>query len=164
KVIAVAQNMELLQKLKEEIDEKGGECSIYSTDITSEENVKALAAFVEANYKRVDVLINNAGINRRAYLCEMDKADWDATIAVNLTAGFLCLKHFSLMMKKQKKGKIINIASIMATAAAAKAGPYCASKGGVQQLTRTAALELAGDNIQVNAIAPGYFITEINEP
>lgn len=162
-IVAAATNEALLVKLKEEIEQSGGNCAVFAADISSEESVQALTSFVETQYGRIDVLINNAGINRRGLLTEISREDWEATLAVNLTGSFLCLKYFSALMKQQGRGKIINIASIMSTAVTPMAGPYCASKGGVQQLTKTAAVELAAEGIQVNAIAPGYFLTEIND-
>ncbi|WP_130862818.1 SDR family NAD(P)-dependent oxidoreductase [Bacilliculturomica massiliensis] len=162
-IVAAATNGALLAELEREIEGKGQSCGAFAADVSSEEEVEALAAFAARKLGQVDVLINCAGINRRGLLTEMSKADWDDTIGVNLTGSFLCIKHFAPLMKSRKRGKIVNIASIMSVAAAAMAGPYCASKGGVQQLTRAAALELAADNIQVNAIAPGYFATEMND-
>lgn len=162
-VVAADIDASLLEALQREMQERGESCTTCITDVSSEVSIRELAAFTEKKFDRVDVLINNAGINRRGRLTEMAKEDWDATLAVNLTGSFLGLKHFAPIMKRRRQGKIINVASIMATAAAPLAGPYCASKGGVQQLTKAAALELAADNIQVNAMAPGYFATEMND-
>lgn len=162
KIAAVATKKDLLENVKEEITGKGGVCEIFPTDITSEEAVMALARAVEDTFGRVDVLINNAGVNLRGLLLDMPKEQWDAVIGVNLTGSFLCLKHFGRIMRQRKQGKIINIASVMSEATVPLAGPYCATKGAVRQLTKVAAQELADDNIQVNAIAPGYFATEIN--
>lgn len=162
-IVGVATSMERLEVTKKEIEENGGRCVIFKADIGKEDEVEALTAFLENEFGRVDVLINNAGIHRRNLIVDIPKEDWDAVIAVNLTGMFLCIKHMGKLMQKNKSGKIINIASIMANAGLPMAAIYCSTKGAVQQLTKTAAIEFATDNIQVNAIGPGYFETEIND-
>lgn len=162
-IVGVATNMDMLEETKKEIQEKGGKCEIYKADISKEEEVQALTAFLEKKFGRADVLINNAGIHRRNLIVDIPKEDWDSVVAVNLTGMFLCIKHIGKLMQKNKSGKIINISSIMAEAGLPMAAIYCSTKGAVQQLTRTAAVEFALDDIQVNAIGPGYFETEIND-
>jgi gluconate 5-dehydrogenase len=110
----------------------------------------------------IDVLINNAGIQRRHALVDFPQHDWDAIIATNLTAPYLVSQAVLPQMIDAKRGKIIHIASLMSELARPSVVPYIAAKGGIRQLTRGMAVELAPYNIQVNAIAPGYFATEMN--
>ena len=112
--------------------------------------------------RRLDILVNNAGIQRRSPLVEFTKDDWDDVIATNLTAPFLVSQAVLPGMIARRSGKIIHIASLMSELARPTVVPYTAAKGGVRQLTRGMAVELAPHNIQVNAIAPGYFATEMN--
>ena len=110
----------------------------------------------------IDVLVNNAGIQRRHALVDFPQHDWDAIIATNLTAPYLVSQAVLPQMIEAKRGKIIHMASLMSELARPSVVPYIAAKGGIRQLTRGRAVELAPHNIQVNAIAPGYFATEMN--
>lgn len=131
-------------------------------DVTDGAAVRDGVAEIAAKHGAVSILVNNAGIQRRAPFVEFSKADWDAVIATNLTAPFLVSQVVLPAMIEQKRGKIIHIASLMSDLARPTVVPYTAAKGGVRQLTRGMAIELAPHNIQVNAIAPGYFATELN--
>ena len=131
-------------------------------DVTDPAAVRDSVAEIAAKHGDVSILVNNAGIQRRAPFVEFSKADWDAVIATNLTAPFLVSQVVLPAMIEQKRGKIIHIASLMSDLARPTVVPYTAAKGGVRQLTRGMAIELAPHNIQVNAIAPGYFATELN--
>ncbi len=116
---------------------------------------------IEASYGHLDIVVNNAGIQRRNPLVEFRK-DWDDIVATNLTAPFLVSQAALPGMIARGAGKIIHIASLMSELARPTVVPYTAAKGGVRQLTRGMAVELAPHNIQVNAISPGYFATEMN--
>jgi gluconate 5-dehydrogenase len=131
-------------------------------DVTDGAAARAAVAAIEARHGRVDILVNNAGIQRRHPLVEFPQAEWDEIIATNLTAPFLVSQAVLPGMIARKSGKIIHIASLMSDLARPTVVPYTAAKGGVRQLTRGMAVELAPHNIQVNAIAPGYFATEMN--
>jgi gluconate 5-dehydrogenase len=131
-------------------------------DVTDQNAVRSGIAEVASKHGAVDILVNNAGIQRRAPFAEFSKTDWDAIIATNLTAPYLVSQAVLPAMIEQKRGKIIHIASLMSELARPTVVPYTAAKGGVRQLTRGMAVELAPHNIQVNAIAPGYFATELN--
>src|SRR5206468_11400785 len=133
-------------------------------DVTDPDAVRTSVAEIAAKHGAISILVNNAGIQRRAPFAEFSKADWDAVIATNLTAPFLVSQSVVPAMIEQKRGKIIHIASLMSDLARPTVVPYTAAKGGVRQLTRGMAVELAPHNIQVNAIAPGYFATEMNRP
>jgi gluconate 5-dehydrogenase len=131
-------------------------------DVTDGAASRAAVAAIEAMHGRVDILVNNAGIQRRHPLVEFPQAEWDEIIATNLTAPYLVSQAVLPGMIARKSGKIIHIASLMSDLARPTVVPYTAAKGGVRQLTRGMAVELAPHNIQVNAIAPGYFATEMN--
>jgi len=131
-------------------------------DVTDAAAIKEGIDGIEASYGHLDIVVNNAGIQRRAPLVEFAKADWDAIIAANLTGPFLVSQAALPGMIARRAGKILHIASLMSDLARPTVVPYTAAKGGVRQLTRGMAVELAPHNIQVNAISPGYFATEMN--
>jgi gluconate 5-dehydrogenase len=131
-------------------------------DITDRDAVHAGVDAAIARHGGIDILVNNAGIQRRAPLVDFSQKEWDEVIATNLTAPFVVSQAVLPGMIAKKRGKIIHIASLMSELARPTVVPYTAAKGGVRQLTRGMAVELAPVGIQVNAIAPGYFATEMN--
>jgi gluconate 5-dehydrogenase len=131
-------------------------------DVTDRDAIWAAVMAIESEHGRIDVLVNNAGIQRRGALADFSQQDWDDIIATNLTAPFVMSQAVLPGMIARKSGKIVHIASLMSELARPGVVPYTAAKGGVRQLTRGMAVELAPHNIQVNAIAPGYFATEMN--
>jgi gluconate 5-dehydrogenase len=131
-------------------------------DVTDRDAVRAAVTAIESEHGHIDVLVNNAGIQRRGALADFSQQDWDDIIATNLTAPFVVSQAVLPGMIARKSGKIVHIASLMSELARPSVVPYTAAKGGVRQLTRGMAVELAPHNIQVNAIAPGYFATEMN--
>ena len=135
----------------------------YRFDVTSEREVNDAVARIESEAGPLDILVNNAGIQRRAPILEMSAATWNEVIAANLTSVFLVGKAVAKGMVARRRGKIINIASLTSEVARETIAPYTAAKGGVRQLTKTMCVEWAPHNIQVNAIGPGYFVTELNE-
>ena len=131
-------------------------------DVTDRDAIDAGVAAIESSVGPVDILFNNAGIQRRGAFVGFPQEQWDEIIATNLTAPFAVSQAVLPQMIAKKRGKIIHIASLMSELARPSVVPYTAAKGGVRQLTRGMAVELAPHNIQVNAIAPGYFATEMN--
>ncbi len=131
-------------------------------DVTDAAAIKRGVDGIVESYGHLDIVVNNAGIQRRKPIVEFPKQDWDDVIATNLTAPFLVSQAALPGMIARRSGKIIHIASLMSDLARPTVVPYTAAKGGVRQLTRGMAVELAPHNIQVNAIAPGYFATEMN--
>jgi len=144
------------------LTDAGLKADIAAFDVVDRDAVQAGVAAVAAKHGTIDILVNNAGIQRRAPLVEFAQKDWDDIIATNLTAPFIVSQAVLPPMIARKRGKIIHIASLMSELARPTVVPYTAAKGGVRQLTRGMAVELAPHGIQVNAIAPGYFATEMN--
>lgn len=133
-------------------------------DIGDSAQVNAGMARIDAEVGDLDALINNASIQRRAPLEEMREADWKAVIDINLTAAFLVSQIAIRGMKARGQGKIINISSLNSVGSRPSIAPYCAAKGGLNALTRSMATEWGRYNIQANAIAPGYFATDMTRP
>lgn len=140
-----------------------GKVNFFKVDITDEKSVEqSIEKIIEAE-GRIDILVNNAGITRDNLILRMSLEDWKKVIDINLTGAFICSKHTVKYMVKNRSGKIINISSIVGVHGNAGQSNYSSSKAGIIGLTKTLARELAGRNILVNAIAPGYIETEMTE-
>jgi gluconate 5-dehydrogenase len=135
------------------------DATFYSFDVSKKSEVEDSIRRMIEKHERIDILVNNAGMNIRKPLTEIEEDDWDKVININLKGIFLVGQEVSRQMMKQKYGKIINISSIFGTTGYPFQSSYAASKGGINQLTRVWASELAPFNITVNAIAPGYIKT-----
>lgn len=131
----------------------------YRADVTKKAEVEKMVASVVDKFGRIDILVNNAGMNIRKPLLELAEEEWNQVIDTNLKGIFLVGQAVGRVMVRQKRGKIINIASVAGARGRPLLGPYCASKGGVIQLTKVMALEWVKDNVQVNAICPTYIET-----
>lgn len=136
----------------------------YSFSITDKETMSDRISKIEKEVGPVDILINNAGIQRRGPLESVEEETWREVLETNLTGIYLITQRVVNGMIERKKGKIINICSLMSEVSRPTVGPYTAAKGGVKMLTKSMALEWAKHNIQVNGIGPGYFATEMNKP
>ncbi|NJM67437.1 MAG: 3-oxoacyl-[acyl-carrier-protein] reductase [Acaryochloris sp. RU_4_1] len=146
-----------------EIKGKGGEAIALQADVAQAEQVESLFKTVLDQWGRVDVLVNNAGINRDTLVLRMKTEEWQAVINLNLTGVFLCTKAVSKVMLKQRAGRIINIASVAGQMGNPGQANYSAAKAGVIGFTKTVAKEMASRGITVNAVAPGFIATDMTE-
>ncbi|OEK08810.1 gluconate 5-dehydrogenase [Flavivirga aquatica] len=136
----------------------------YLFDVTNESQVIENIAKIEAEVGVIDILVNNAGIIKRTPLEDMEVADFEQVIKVDLVSPFIVSKHVVKGMISRKEGKIINICSMMSELGRNTVGAYAAAKGGLKMLTRNMATEWAKHNIQINGIGPGYFATSQTAP
>ncbi|MFP4105183.1 MAG: SDR family NAD(P)-dependent oxidoreductase [Phycisphaerae bacterium] len=136
----------------------------YAFDVTDADAVRPAVARMKREVGPIDVLVNNAGVNLRGPLEEVDKSTWDTVLNINLSGPFVVAQAVVRGMIERGRGKIINICSLMSEVGRPTTGPYTASKGGLKMLTKAMALEWAGRGIQVNGIGPGYFATEMTRP
>ena len=136
----------------------------YIFNVTDTNAVNAAIAKIEAEVGPIDILVNSAGIMRKGKLEEMPDEDWQAVIDVNLTSAFKVTRAVVKGMIARKRGKIININSMMSELGRPTVGAYAAAKGGLKMLTKNMAVEWARYNIQVNGIGPGYHLTDITKP
>jgi 2-deoxy-D-gluconate 3-dehydrogenase len=164
RVIVAGRNRDKSLRAVGELEQLGaGRALAIEVDVTDENSVAALFAEAEARCGRLDILINNAGINIRKSPQELSLAEWHRVLDTNLTSAYLCSHAAYPLMKKAGAGKVINVGSIMSVLATSLTPAYAASKGGIVQLTRSCASAWARDNIQVNAILPGWIDTELTE-
>jgi len=145
------------------LDRDGHPVDGQRVDITSEAEVARAVRVVHEHHGRIDVLVNNAGVNAYFDATAMTEADWDGVFAVDLKGAWLCVKHVLPVMKAQHAGSIVNIASIHATLTIAGMFPYAAAKSGLVGLTRSLALDCAPFGIRVNAVSPGWTRTHLVE-
>jgi len=136
---------------------------VVTADVSDEPDVERAVAEIENHFGRIDILFNNAGINVRKQPQDLSLEDWQKVLNVNLTSAFLMSKAVYPAMKRGGGGKIVNIGSMTSIFGAGFAPAYASSKGGIVQLTKSLALAWAPDNIQVNAILPGWFDTELTQ-
>lgn len=155
------ENRERIKKEFESLDKK---LCIMRVDVSNSKEVNKMVKDTLYKLGRIDILVNNAGTTKRGPAETMLESDWDRLIAVNLKGTFLCSQAVGREMIRQRKGKIINIASTAGQVGLPNTLPYCASKGGVIQITRALAVEWAKYNINVNAIAPTVFETPLTRP
>jgi 3-oxoacyl-[acyl-carrier protein] reductase len=165
RVALVARNQQNLDNVAQEIancaQSEGGTISAraFATDIAEEDQVKATFKAIVAEFGKIDILINNAGITRDQLIMRMKRADWDAVLATNLTSAFLCSQQAIPSMLKQRWGRIINITSVFGQIGQAGQTNYSSSKAGLIGLTMALAREVGSRSITCNAVAPGFIET-----
>jgi NAD(P)-dependent dehydrogenase (short-subunit alcohol dehydrogenase family) len=161
RTVVADMNGEAAASLAREIESEGGTAVGFALDVTSSRSVGELCDFVVGRYGGIDILVNCAGITHRCSAMEFPEDVFDRIVAVNLKGTFLCCQAVGRTMAEKKKGKIINISSVGGTIGLRNTVAYCASKGGVVQITRALAVDWAEHNINVNAIAPALNNTPI---
>ena len=161
RVVVAARNEEKSNTAVRELKSLGSDALAIAVDVADERSVDALVSETVNRCGRLDILVNNAGINIRKPAQELPLDEWRQVLDTNLTSAFLCSRSAYPHMKSVGGGKIINIGSMMSLFGASFAPAYGASKGGIVQLTRSLAVAWASDNIQVNAVLPGWVDTEL---
>ncbi len=163
RVVLNGVNAARLAEAAAEMRAEGHDVLTAAFDVTDEPAVVAAFAGFDADGIAIDILLNNAGIQFRKPLLELETADWQRVIDTNLTSAFLVGREAARRMVPRGAGKIINIGSLTSELARATVAPYTVAKGGIKMLTKAMAAEWAEHGIQANAIGPGYMITDMNE-
>lgn len=153
-----------LDRVADEIAGADGEAAVFAADVSSDEQVRKTAAKILSRFGTVNILINNAGLAVRRSVTELTSDEWRAVLETNVTSAYLMCHSFVPVMKGQGYGRILNIASIMASISLPGRTAYSASKAALLGFTRSLALELAPERITVNSISPGLFATELARP
>ncbi|MDC2864739.1 3-oxoacyl-[acyl-carrier-protein] reductase [Bacillus sp. BP-3] len=160
-VVNYAGNELKANEVVDEIKNLGSEAIAVKANVASGEEVADMVKQTVDTFGQIDILVNNAGITKDNLLMRMKEEEWDAVINTNLKGVFLCTKAVSRYMMRQRHGRIINIASVVGVTGNPGQANYVAAKAGVIGLTKTSAKELASRNITVNAIAPGFIVTDM---
>ncbi len=155
--------LDLAEATAAEFKSKGYEAIAVKANVTDAGEVAHLIDETVARFQTLDILVNNAGITRDTLLVRMSEEDWDKVLDINLKGAFLVTQAAAKIMMKQRSGRIINISSVVGRMGNAGQANYAASKAGLIGLTKAVAKELAGRNVTVNAVAPGYIATEMTE-
>jgi len=162
-VIITGRDLDSANQAKKEIIKEGFRAESYCLDVTCLKNADEIVNKILDKYKRIDILINNAGITRDNLILRMNEDDFKEVIDINLRGVFNCTKAVTKVMLKAKKGKIINISSIIGMIGNPGQANYAASKAGIIGFTKSVAQEIASRGITVNAVAPGYIETEMTD-
>jgi NAD(P)-dependent dehydrogenase (short-subunit alcohol dehydrogenase family) len=158
-VAAAARSAGDLARLVEEIEAEGGSARVFPLDVRDMAQTRACVEDVQAAFGRLDILVNNAGLGANHPALEVTEADWDEMMAVNLKGLFFCCQAAGRLMLQQGHGRIINMSSQASVVGIRDHAVYCATKGGVNQLTRVLALEWSAGGVTVNAVAPTFIYT-----
>lgn len=163
RVILNGINEERLYVAAREMSAKGHQVEVAAFDVTDDAGVKAAFDHFDQNGMVIDILINNAGIQFRKPMLELETMDWQRVLDANLTSAFVVGREAAKRMVLRGQGKIVNIGSLTSELARATVAPYTVAKGGIKMLTKAMAAEWGGQGIQANAIGPGYMLTDMNE-
>ncbi|MEZ5121710.1 MAG: glucose 1-dehydrogenase [Solirubrobacterales bacterium] len=161
-VLLTARNRSALDEVAHLIESAGGVAEVVAGSVTEPRDIDAAISAAERRWGRLDVLVNNAGIGtsyRRAE--QVDDEEWARVLDVNLTAPFACARAALALLERSEAASVVNVSSVHGQVGGARLAPYCASKGGLELLTRSLAIEWAPKGIRVNSLAPGYLITEM---
>jgi len=161
-VILNGTNSERLSQACKEMSDAGMKVDMSLFDVTDEAAIRAAFDRFDAAGMQIDILINNAGIQFRKPMLELDTADWQRVIDTNLTSAFMIGREAAKRMIKRGHGKIVNIGSLTSELARATVAPYTVAKGGIKMLTKAMAAEWGEHGLQANAIGPGYMLTDMN--
>ena len=164
RLVLVSRNLELLNDTAAAVRKLGAEAAVFQADVTDEQQVVRLEDGVHKQFGKLQILINDAGVNIRNPVTEFTLEEWRQVMDTSLTGAFLMSRAFIPLMKGQGYGRIINLTSIMSHVSISGRTAYSASKSGLLGFTRALALELAPEKITVNGISPGPFATEMNAP
>jgi NAD(P)-dependent dehydrogenase (short-subunit alcohol dehydrogenase family) len=156
-----ARNMDELQQTKKDMEQLGVRAEVFQMDVLDKGNIQKAVNSAIGTFRQIDILVNNAGINIRKQVLDLQEQEWDQVLNTNLKGYFLVAQAVVPNMIERRKGKVINMASILGAVGLENQSPYASSKGGVIQLTKVMALEWARHGINVNAIGPTYFETPL---
>lgn len=162
-LVVVGTSEERAVAFASELEQMGTQALGVGADVSVSADVERLVALAKERFSRIDVLVNNSGINRDGLMLRMKDEDWDSVLDVNLKGAFLCTRAVARLMTRQRSGRIINISSVVGQMGNAGQANYCASKAGLHGLTKSNARELAKRQITVNAVAPGFIMTDMTE-
>ncbi|MBI3593265.1 MAG: 3-oxoacyl-[acyl-carrier-protein] reductase [Nitrospirae bacterium] len=162
-IVVVDVNLDIAKEASSDIEKRGVKSIALKADVSNSSDVSSVFEHTVKEFGRVEILVNNAGITRDGLLLRMKEEDWDAVMNINLKGTFLCSKEAVRVMSKQRYGRIINIASVVAFMGNPGQANYSASKAGIVGLTKTIGKEYASRGITVNAVAPGFITTAMTD-
>ncbi len=162
-IVIVDVNLDIAKETSSEMEKLGVKSIALKADVSNSADVSGIIDSAVKEFGKIEILVNNAGITKDGLLLRMKEEDWDAVININLKGTFLCSKEAVKVMAKQRYGRIINIASIVAFMGNPGQANYSASKAGIVGLTKTVAKEYASRGITANAVAPGFITTAMTD-
>jgi 3-oxoacyl-[acyl-carrier protein] reductase len=163
-VVNYVESAEKAKEVAREIKGLGSESLVVKADVSQEQDVRSMIESTVSTFGRIDILVNNAGIHQHLKTWELSLEDWNRVVATNLTGVFLCSREAVIHMKEVKSGSLVNISSCVAFTGTDHEIHYASTKAGILGFTKSLALEAASYNIRVNAVAPGFFATDMVLP